>query len=61
MIKGHNSFIRRYLSITTKILTIMKKGFLFGIAALAVGVVVYTLGNKKVKTGFYPGKAVYKY
>lgn len=39
----------------------MKKGFLFGIAALAVGVVVYTLGNKRVKTGFYPGKAVYKY
>lgn len=39
----------------------MKKGFLFGIAALAVGVVVYALGNKKVKPGFYPGKAVYKY
>lgn len=40
----------------------MKKGFLFGIAAVAVGVVVYALGNnKKVKTGFYPGKAVYKY
>ena len=46
---------------TLKQLTIMKKGFLFGIAALAVGVVVYTLGNKKEKPGFYPGKAVYKY
>lgn len=39
----------------------MKKGVLFGIAALAVGVVVFTLGNKKVKPGYYPGKAVYKY
>jgi membrane protein required for beta-lactamase induction len=38
----------------------MKKGVLFGIAALAVGVVVYTIGAKKVKGGFYPGKAVYK-
>jgi hypothetical protein len=28
----------------------MKKGVLFGLAALAVGVVVYTLGGKKVKT-----------
>ena len=39
----------------------MKKSFFLGIAALAVGVVVYTLGNKKEKSGFYPGRAVYKY
>lgn len=39
----------------------MKKGVLLGIAALAVGAVIYTLGGKKGKPGFYPGKGVYNY
>lgn len=39
----------------------MKKGFLWGIAAVAVSAVILSLGNKKEKPGFYPGKGVYKY
>lgn len=38
----------------------MKKGILFGLAALAVGVVVYSLGNKKEKPTTYPNRHIYK-
>ena len=38
----------------------MKKGVLFGLAALAVGVVVLTLGNKKIKPASYQTPYSYK-
>jgi hypothetical protein len=42
-----------------KIQNIMKKGVLFGLAALAVGVVVLTLG-KKEKSSNNPKPSLYK-
>lgn len=38
----------------------MKKGVLFGLAALAVGVVVLSLGNKKDKPSTNPNRSIYK-
>jgi hypothetical protein len=38
----------------------MKKGLLLGLAALAVGVVVYSLGTKKEKPTTYPYRQFYK-
>lgn len=39
----------------------MKKGVLFGLAALAVGVVVYTLGGKKEKPSNATSRPIYKW
>jgi hypothetical protein len=38
----------------------MKKGVLFGLAALAVGVVVYSLGGKKTKPSATTYRPSYK-
>lgn len=38
----------------------MKKGVLFGLAAVAVGVVVLSLGNKKDKPAQSPYRSIYK-
>jgi hypothetical protein len=38
----------------------MKKGILFGLAAIAVGVVLLSLGNKKEKPQESPNRSVYK-
>jgi hypothetical protein len=38
----------------------MKKGVLFGLAAVAMGVVVYTIGGKKTKPTTYPQRPIYK-
>lgn len=37
----------------------MRKGVLFGLAAIAVGVVVFTLGGKKIKTSAPSSRQIY--
>ncbi len=38
----------------------MKKGVIFGLAALAVGVLVYSLGGKKIKPSASANRPSYK-
>lgn len=38
----------------------MKKGVLFGLAALAVGVIVYSIGGKKIRPSASASRPTYK-
>jgi hypothetical protein len=51
-------FLRLHYKLKQEI--IMKKGLLFGLAAVAVGVVVYTLGGKKTKPSSATGRPITK-